>query len=547
MDKLKVFTAFSGYDSQCMALDRLGVNYELVGWSEINKYAIRAHNAIYPQWANRNFGDISKIDWNDVPDFDLFTYSFPCQDISFAGQQRGLEEGSGTRSGLLWECRKAIETKRPRYLLMENVKALVSKKFKPVFHKWMTYLDSLGYSNYAKVLNAKDFGIPQNRERIFVVSILGNEVYSFPQPFELNLRLKDILGEDVDESYYLSDKLIDYVFSNGGVEKNIKGAVGVQNGDKPALCITANYYKTPRQGNYLLSPITCAMRGRNPDNPSDRTSGINTEQRIEMGGDVSNCITTVQKDSLVVEPVLVGGVGEQNFGKQWRQGNRIYDANSIAMCLLAQPLGNAGGYSYLYRVEDSRNPQRERVYDVDGISPTIDTMQGGGLEPKIAEPKCVGCTRNKKGYVVKRHLMDYCNTLHTSTGSGGSTDCFVFEPNITGVIYKGRVLKEGGGLYLQSSDNFNRGSLDGISRTLKATKSDAEVVQNYRIRKLTPRECFRLMGVSEEDIDNIQQSGISKTQQYKMAGNSIVVDVLYHIFRKLFIDKKQETSQLTLF
>lgn len=109
------------------------------------------------------------------------------------------------------------------------------------------------------------------------------------------------------------------------------------------------------------------------------------------------------------------------------------------------------------------------------------------------------------------------------------------------------MLKEGDGLYLHNSDEFNQGSLDGISRTLKATKFDAGVVQNYRIRKLTPRECFRLMGVSEKDIDNIQKSGISKTQQYKMAGNSIVVDVLYYIFKKMFVDKSCEDAQLSLF
>lgn len=209
MDKLRVFTAFSGYDSQCMALDKLGVSYDLVGWSEIDRYAIQAHNAIYPQWADRNYGDISKIDWAQVPDFDLFTYSSPCQDFSNAGLQRGGEEGSGTRSSLLWECRKAILTKKPKYLLMENVAALVSKKFLPLFNKWQAELASYGYSNFAQVLNAKDYGIPQNRERIFLVSILGEESYYFPQPFPLELRLKDMLEKEVDEKYYLSNKVIE--------------------------------------------------------------------------------------------------------------------------------------------------------------------------------------------------------------------------------------------------------------------------------------------------------------------------------------------------
>lgn len=206
---LRVFTAFSGYDSQCMALDRIGIPYEFVGWSEIDKYAIQAHNAVYPQYADRNYGDISKIDWEKVPDFDLFTYSFPCTDISNAGAQKGLEEGSGTRSSLLWECKKTIEVKRPKYLLMENVKALLSEKFKPEFYKWRDYLTSLGYESYTKIINATECGVPQNRERVFMVSILGeHKPFHFPEPIVLEKRLKDVLEDDVDRKYFLSDKAI---------------------------------------------------------------------------------------------------------------------------------------------------------------------------------------------------------------------------------------------------------------------------------------------------------------------------------------------------
>lgn len=212
---LRVFTAFSGYDSQCMAIDRIGMPYELVGWSEIDKYAIQAHNAVYPQYADRNYGDISKIDWVSVPDFDLFTYSFPCTDISNAGVQKGLEEGSGTRSSLLWECCKAIETKRPKYLLMENVKALVSQKFLPYYKKWEQYLAGLGYDNYCMVMNAKDYGVPQNRERIFIVSILDNDkTFHFPKPFPLEKRLKDVLEDKVAEKYYLSDQAVEGFLKN---------------------------------------------------------------------------------------------------------------------------------------------------------------------------------------------------------------------------------------------------------------------------------------------------------------------------------------------
>lgn len=206
---LRVFTSFSGYDSQCLALDRLGIEYDLVGWSEIDKYAIQAHNALYPQYAERNYGDISKIEWNSVPDFDLFTYSSPCQDFSIAGLQQGGERGSGTRSSLLWECERAISIKRPKYCLMENVSALVSGKFIKLFNKWQLTLEQYGYKNFAKVLNAKDYGVPQNRKRIFLVSILDADArFDFPNPIKLERRLKDVLESNVDKKYYLSENVI---------------------------------------------------------------------------------------------------------------------------------------------------------------------------------------------------------------------------------------------------------------------------------------------------------------------------------------------------
>lgn len=215
---LRVFTAFSGYDSQCLALNRLKelfpeFDYTLVGWSEIEDAAIQAHNALFENAKSLNLNDITKIMWTDVPDFDLFTYSFPCTDISQAGKQAGLSKDSGTRSSLLWECKKAIEIKRPRYLLMENVAALVSKKFINDFHEWLSVLDRIGYESFSQVLNAKHYGVPQNRERIFVVSILRTDEdsmpkYHFPKPQPLQLCLADVLEEDVDEKYFLSDEML---------------------------------------------------------------------------------------------------------------------------------------------------------------------------------------------------------------------------------------------------------------------------------------------------------------------------------------------------
>ncbi len=209
---LKVVTLCSGYDSQLMAIRNLGIPYECIGWSEIDKYAIRAHDAVFPEIADRNLGDMTKIDWSKVEDFDLLFYSTPCTDFSNAGKQAGGEEGSGTRSSILWYTRNAILAKKPKYLVMENVKALVSGKFIALFRKWLDELTSYGYTNFCQVLNAKDYGIPQNRERIFVVSILGDAWFSFPQPVELKLRLKDMLEDKVDEKYYLpQDKVNQFI------------------------------------------------------------------------------------------------------------------------------------------------------------------------------------------------------------------------------------------------------------------------------------------------------------------------------------------------
>lgn len=216
--KIRVFEAFAGYGSQAMAPKRLQadfpdkIEFEVVGISGIDHYAITAYKAIHGD--TPNFGDISRIDWAKVPDFDLFTYSFPCQDISTAGRQRGFNEGSGSRSSLLWECRSAIAAKLPKYLLMENVKALVQKKFKIEFQRWVDTLSELGYTNFWQVLNAKDYGVPQNRERVFMVSILGNAAFEFPEPFPLKKRLRDVLEEDVDKNYYLKDEQVQRIFAH---------------------------------------------------------------------------------------------------------------------------------------------------------------------------------------------------------------------------------------------------------------------------------------------------------------------------------------------
>ncbi len=220
--KEKIFlTTFSGYDSQLMAADVLrewhpDFRWTCKGWSDIDKYACQMHNLVFPQFADCALGDITKIDWHKVKDslhgreVDLFTYSSPCQDISQAGKQMGLQAGSGTRSALLWRVADAVAVLRPKYLLQENVAALVSQKFMPDFLKWLDKLSSLGYVSRWARLNAKNYGVPQNRDRVFCISMRRDVAfdYQFPAPFELKTRLEDVLEEEVADRYFLKDDAV---------------------------------------------------------------------------------------------------------------------------------------------------------------------------------------------------------------------------------------------------------------------------------------------------------------------------------------------------
>lgn len=289
-NKLRVFEAFAGYGSQRMALRNIGIPFEIVGISEIEGEVIRSYASIhtdflekrktldknvpsdtkeitsyleqlnvpldYKTFENRiskmnpeqlkemylanklinNYGDIKKINPETLPDFDLFTYSFPCQDISVAGYQNGLNESSGTRSSLLWECCKIIEAKKPKYLMMENVKNLVGRNHRANFYKFLKYLEVIGYKNRWSVLNARDYGIPQNRERVFCISILDEMNYfQFPKPVKLNTKLYDLLEKDVEENFYLkNNQVLDYP-----IEQDV------------SYCIDSNYWKGSTLSNFL--------------------------------------------------------------------------------------------------------------------------------------------------------------------------------------------------------------------------------------------------------------------------------------------------------
>lgn len=262
---LRVFEAFSGIGSQRQALKNCGVEHEIVAVSEIDKFAFSSYEAIHGK--TRNLGDISKIDLNDIPSHDLFTYSFPCQDISIAGMQKGLSKGSKTRSSLLWECQRVIEAKKPKYLLMENVKNLVSITHVNNFIKWLNYLGGLGYTNSWALMNAKDYGTPQNRERVFLVSILNDrEKFYFPNPKGCN-PITDYLETNVNHQFYLSQDKVNQLLFKGGDENKLIWDQSQQYRNKvrgyneTAMTLTARDYKDPRLVNESLLIKNATKKG----------------------------------------------------------------------------------------------------------------------------------------------------------------------------------------------------------------------------------------------------------------------------------------------
>lgn len=363
---IKYLSLFSGIGAFESALTNLGVNYEIVNYCEIDKYASKSYSAIHGVPETKNLWDITKVNVFNLPkpcEIDLVTYGFPCQDISIAGKKKGLfnDDGSLTRSGLFFDALKVIEYCKPKVAIAENVKNLTSKKFATQFETVLKSLEDAGYNNYWKVLNAKDYGIPQNRERVFIVSIrkdVDNELFEFPKPYKLEKRLKDFLEPHVDEKYYLSGQINNRVFNENGI-------IGT-------LC--ARDYKDPK------------------------------------------CV--------VIEPKRLGGIFDTKTSKH----------------------------------------QAGSIYDKEFIAPTIDTMQGGYRQPMFIVPE-----KTKNGY---------------------------------------KEATDGDGVV------FNQPSL--------------------RIRKLTPKECYRLMGFSDEEFERAENVPTSNSQLYKQAGNSIVVNVLEEIFRMIF-------------
>lgn len=429
---IRLIELFAGIGSQAKALKNLGIDFEHWYVCEFDKYAIQSYNAVH----NTNFttSDVTKITADDLKITDtehftyLLTYSFPCQDLSNAGKGRGMEKGSGTRSGLLWEVERLLDecSELPQVLLMENVPQVHSVKNKEHFDKWIEFLESKGYSNHWQDLNAKDYGIPQSRNRCYMVSILGEHSFEFPTPIPLELRLGDLLEQEVDEKYYLSDEAIEGRTNSNFRQYNLERSLINDKDIHPT--ILARYDGSPT---LLKEP---------------------TELQKEV------CNKALENDLMT-------------------------------------------------------------PYDI------IDYTYSNARLGEIA-----------KGMIQTKNGTDnqIANTLTCNAENFG-----VCVPQVLGGV--GEKKSNGGRQYYQQDRIYDDGC--AISVTTAFNPYYATEKQPLRIRKLTPKECWRLMGFADEDLLRAEKV-CSNTQLYKQAGNSIVVNVLMAIFRELFIPKKTRSEWL---
>jgi DNA (cytosine-5)-methyltransferase 1 len=419
------------------------------------------------------------------------TYSFPCTDLSVAGKMQGMskaewEQGKSTRSGLLWEVERILKElpadELPQVLLMENVPQVHAEQNRADFEAWLAFLRSRGYFNFYQDLNAKDYGIPQNRDRCFCVSILSPEFidYEFPEGVKLEKVMKDFLEEQVDEKYYINSEKAD---------KLIAGLI---------------------------------ERGELP-----------TEQRPRLTVCVKNMIDKTAEVSAVQQDIAVTLMSRDY------KGMNNYGCNGVIEKMVTEKkLGNLYGYT--------GGNFAGNVYEKEGLCPSILTMQGGGKQPMITE-EIIEIKQATKDAVSTRGA-NIVSTIRASYHKNGERN--LIENIETGKGYEGvieikQAIKEGsikckvGGCFDASfpDSKTRRGRVqnDGdVVPTLTASSSENInfVETQYRIRKLTPRECWRLMGYTDTDFDRASQVN-SNTQLYKQAGNAIVKQVLMAIFAQM--------------
>lgn len=481
---LKLLSLFTGIGAFEKALERLNIDYELVGFSEIDKFAIKSYCTIHNVPENKNLGDVTKINIDKIPDFDILSWGFPCQDISIAGRMEGIKEG--TRSGLYYEGYKILKAKMPKYSIIENVKNLTSQRFKKQFDSILNDISELGYNNYWQVLNAKNYGIPQNRERVFIVSIrkdIDKNDFVFPSPIILNLKLKDILEEKVDEKFYLSENGIGRL-----IKKNNKLLKDCEN-PNVSSCIIAGYHKMSGSNNQYVAE----------SDKIERVTGMyDTEKAKRQAGSIYNpngispTLTTMDNGGHKQPYILVREATKKGYTE--------------AM------VGDSINISYPNSIT-----KRGRVGKK--VSQTILTSPNMGTVIETPRPICLN-NQYKQPSVQDR--------IYDSEGIATAVTASQFRPSIA---------------ERKMFNPYNQKEINEIAPTQTAncgsTTSSAAVLISedgkhfMKIRKLTPLECWRLMGFDDEDFYKVKSVGISDTQAYRQAGNSIVVNVLEAIFYNL--------------
>jgi DNA (cytosine-5)-methyltransferase 1 len=405
----------------------------------------------------------------------ILTYSFPCQDLSKAGKGKGMSDTT-TRSGLLWEVERILSEldELPQILLMENVPDVIGSKFIKDFQRWESRLRELGYSNHTEILNSKDFGIPQNRERAFMVSILGSSLYRFPQKQPLKLRLKDMLEKEVDEKYYLSDTTIERISQWKAQQDPLD-----------------TMEKTDKLG---ISP-TLTARGAGEDH-----SGMILVKEVATLDEYNG---TINHNGII-------GTIKASYNKQGHGHSVIEPKLDV--------VGNV----------QANGRENGNIYNSDGLSPTL--LARDYKDPKkIVEPSLVIPEDTTLGYALA-HEGDgvYTNRPEQKRGvvQKQMIQTIKANSNDLGVVvyddYNSTIRKDQDTIGTLTTNIGN-----------DAPRNGYKLIENQlRIRKLTPRECYRLMGFGDEAFD-LAAPNQSNSSLYHQAGDSIVVNVLMELFRSL--------------
>lgn len=559
---IRLIELFGGIGSQAMALRNIGANFTHHRLVEFDKYAVKSYNAIH----GTDFPtmDITKTKGEDLGITDtekycyVMTYSFPCQDLSLAGKQRGMKKDSGTRSGLLWEVERLLNEVEhlPQVLLMENVPQVIAEKNKPDFDKWVEFLRSKGYYNSYRVLNAKNYGVAQNRERCFMVSFLADEYmeYDFPETVKLNKTVKDYLEDVVDEKYYINNEKTRKLILNYTMRTNREIEEGVH-----FCCLDKPYSK--ENGFAAINDASIS------DIDAKEIRTITSRYYKGIAGNGDNMVLECNNNK---KPVSIGSLN--NFA----MAENVYSVDGITPTLTA---GMSHGKTIpRIMVENIKQTVRVRKYKVDvcGLQKLLKEHKTKSIS-EIAEALKVSKTKvehwfrtdnsfsipdenlwfdlkkllkiqtNKYDnqimeFEIKNNVYEKSNRCYSSEGisptltamyGGGVPMVMVKQATKQGYI----TCKIGGVLdlsYPESETRRGRVQENGdICPTLTATQQDIVKIEDlYRIRKLTPRECWRLMGFSDVDFDKAASVN-SDTRLYMQAGNSIVVNVLEALFRNM--------------